>query len=137
MNMKKILSFIPFILWLWLCLSFPTFTRNNEALKLSFKFTSDFLTKLFHSEQLALIILLLFIPILSFTLNLTSASREKNKYLRLSYFIISFLSLLTIPVFSLILIIGFGSYLWFKNLYARFESRKKVLRRWLKTSFTH
>ncbi len=78
MNMKKILSFIPFILWLWLCLSFPTFTRNNEALKLSFKFTSDFLTKLFHSEQLALIILLLFIPILSFTLNLTSASREKK-----------------------------------------------------------
>lgn len=109
--MKRLLSFLPSALWLWLCLSFPSFTRNSEAMKLSFNFISDFLTKLFHSEQLALIILLLFIPILSFVLNLTFASGEKNKYLRLSYFISSFLSLLTIPVFGLILIIGFGSYL--------------------------
>ncbi|ADA65725.1 hypothetical protein B9W73_08910 [Lactococcus lactis] len=109
--MKRLLSFIPSILWLWLCFSFPTFTRNNKAMKLSFNFIADFLTKLFHSEQLALIILLLLIPILSFVLNLTFAGRERNKYFRLFYNLMFFLSLFSIPVFGGILIIGFGSYL--------------------------
>lgn len=110
-KMKKILSFIPFSLWGWLCLNFTSFSRNNEVLRASFKFTEDFLTKLFHSDILTSIILLFFIPVLSLFCNLIFARKEKNRYLRSLYIVMSFLSFLSIPVFGLFLLIGFGSYL--------------------------
>lgn len=108
--MKKTLQFISVTLWLWLCFSFPSFTRNSKEMKESFSFVVHFITKFVHNENIALTILLFFIPLFSLISCVHLAYHEKkNKYKLALYILMSIFSLLSIPIFWMILLIGLGN----------------------------
>lgn len=117
--MKKTSLFIlhiPFILLLWLCVTAPFFINNN-ILNSSFAFIFKGIENISHSGPIATVLLLFVIPLLSLISCLYLAfkkNQSEKKYM--IYILMSLFSLVCLSVFSVIMIIGLGNYLW-KNLY--------------------
>lgn len=77
----------------------------------SFNFVVSTLTKLFHSEMTAIIILLFGIPSLSLLFCGNLSLKEKNKKLILVYSVMLIISFASWLIFGMILLIGLGNYM--------------------------
>ena len=120
--MKKTIIFIlhiPFILLLWLCITSLFFIKNS-LLNSSFGHIFKGVENISHSGPLATVLLLFVIPLLSLISCLYLAFKKNQsgrKYM--IYILISLFSLVCLSVFSVIMIIGLGNYLWKKPLQAK------------------
>ena len=120
--MKKTIIFIlhiPFILLLWLCITSPFFIKNS-LLNSSFGHIFKGVENISHSGPLATVLLLFVIPLLSLISCLYLAFKKNQsgrKYV--IYILMSLFSLVCLSVFSVIMIIGLGKYLWKKPLQAK------------------
>jgi hypothetical protein len=111
--MKKTIIFIlhiPFILLLWLCITSP-FSIKNSLLNSSFGHIFKGVENISHSGPLATVLLLFVIPLLSLISCLYLAFKKNQsgrKYM--IYILMSLFSLVCLSVFSVIMIIGLGSF---------------------------
>lgn len=95
--MKKILNFVPFVIFLWLAISSPMLIGCRGVVD-TYYFVNCLLSLLLHSQSGALFIMLIIVPFSSLFCCLRLVySEKKNKILSNIYSFMTFISLLAIP----------------------------------------